>query len=212
MSARLALKEELDDLTHLAPVAGDACIPLEFPPVTFSGEFLDSDELTPELLDCLPLTGFELPLFPAPDDLIDDDPETSPSPTPPTPPSAAVTPAPVKEDPFLFFNNQAAPASSSAASTDSFMNLQVGGIGRFRSSARSLVSRLLFQKKQVDEDLKSSSPCSTDQVDLKCFSDDDEEMNKRAPYIPMSDDLPLFNTDELFLDFDLDSFPVLPQS
>ena len=65
----------------------------------------------------------------------------------------------------------------------------------------------LNQKKEVDEDLKSS-----DQTDLKCFSDDDEELNRRAPYIPMSDDLPLFNKDELFFDFDLDSFPILPQS
>lgn len=44
------------------------------------------------------------------------------------------------------------------------------------------------------------------------FSDDDEELIRRAPYIPMSDDLPLFNTDELFFDLDLDTFPILPHS
>lgn len=61
------------------------------------------------------------------------------------------------------------------------------------------------------------SPRPSDQTDLcseKKFSlsDDDEELSRRAPYIPMSDDLPLFDTSDLFMDFDLDSFPITPQS
>lgn len=107
-----ALKEELDDLTHLAPVAGDVCIPLEVTPITFP-DFFDSEELTPELLDCLPLAGFELPLLDAAHhDAVDCDGEE------PSPPSA--TPSAIKEDPFIFFNNQVPAASNSG---DLFVHL-----------------------------------------------------------------------------------------
>ena len=102
-------------------MAGDACIPLEFPPIAFPGDLFDSDELTPELLDCLPLTGFELPVFSPQSDLPDDEETEEKSPS-----SSADTTAPIKEDPFLFFNNQNASVSNNP--TDSFINVQVGPV------------------------------------------------------------------------------------
>lgn len=46
------------------------------------------------------------------------------------------------------------------------------------------------------------------------LTDDEEELNRRAPYIPMSesDDLPLFDPSELFSGMDLDCLPVLSPS
>lgn len=50
------LKEEPEDLTHLAPTAGDACIPLEENPFDVFGEFMLGDNycnLLPEEFDSL---------------------------------------------------------------------------------------------------------------------------------------------------------------
>ena len=62
-------KEEMDDLTHLAPTAGDSCIPLDLPTVVFPADYLmtfDPADLSPEVLDdCFPLAGFEFPILPS---------------------------------------------------------------------------------------------------------------------------------------------------
>ena len=42
------------------------------------------------------------------------------------------------------------------------------------------------------------------------LSDDEDELNRRAPYIPMNDEMPLFDPSELFSGLDLDCLPVLP--
>lgn len=46
------------------------------------------------------------------------------------------------------------------------------------------------------------------------LSDDDDELIRRAPYIPMTEneDLPLFDPSELFSGMDLDCLPVLSPS
>lgn len=45
---------------------------------------------------------------------------------------------------------------------------------------------------------------------LAVLTDDEEELNRRAPYIPMNDtdDLPIFDATELFCDLDLDTLPL----
>ena len=71
----LVLKEEPDDLTHLAPTAGDSCIPLEVPTTFALDELFDSADLSSDILDCFPLTGFEFSLGSMPyNDLADMDP------------------------------------------------------------------------------------------------------------------------------------------
>lgn len=52
------LKEEPEDLTHLAPTAGDVCIPLEDNPFDVFDQFILSDyNLLPEELDVLGPNG-----------------------------------------------------------------------------------------------------------------------------------------------------------
>lgn len=100
------LKEEPEDLTHLAPVAGDTCIPLEMPSI----DFFDADDFCPEMLDCLPLTGFELPMMSLSNEGMDGDDNAMDEQTEaecPIPPSA------IKQDPFIFFNVDAARMSDS---------------------------------------------------------------------------------------------------
>ena len=115
-------KEEPEDLTHLAPTAGDSCIPLEVPNVIFPAEFLQLDltDLTPDVLDCFPLTGFEFPslVLPAMELSNADVAESSPMAVSVTeevvdatrPASSLLSTTgsvdSFKEDPFLFFDAQ----------------------------------------------------------------------------------------------------------
>lgn len=109
----IVLKEEPEDLTHLAPIAGDTCIALDMPSLTFPSDLFDAEELTPEFLDCLPLTGFELPLLCAADDEVIEGSEDNAMDEPINCPAPSSS---IKEDPFIFFNIQTAPMS--ASSTD----------------------------------------------------------------------------------------------
>lgn len=60
----------------------------------------------------------------------------------------------------------------------------------------------------------SSSKDSQEETDLSVanMSDDDEELSRRAPFIPMNDDddLPIFDPTELFSGLDLDASILLP--
>lgn len=96
-------------MTHLAPTAGDTCIPLDLPSFPFLNGSFEGEEFMSELLECLPLTGFELPLLDTQDEVMDaEDQVIVETDNGPTPASAA------KEDPFIFFNIQSAPMSNSS--------------------------------------------------------------------------------------------------
>jgi hypothetical protein len=111
------LKEEPDDLTYLAPIAGDSCIPLDLPSVSFSADLFDSVVLTPEMLDCIPLTAFEFPILPYLDSVPVLDAE---EPTLKTESNENDVPeSPEATDPFLFLNFRTAPASQSSTDTSS---------------------------------------------------------------------------------------------
>jgi hypothetical protein len=96
------LKEEPEDLTHLAPVAGDSCIPLDMPSIAFPSDLFDVEQLTPEFFDCLPLTGFDIPLLIEPEELIEADDNGAIEPVDFTAPPVSIK----KEDPFIFFDGQ----------------------------------------------------------------------------------------------------------
>ncbi len=54
------LKEEPEDLTHLAPAAGDTCIPLELSTSFLSiNELLEEEDFPPDILECFPMTTFD---------------------------------------------------------------------------------------------------------------------------------------------------------
>lgn len=85
------------------------------PALTFPSDLYGVEELTPELFDCLPLTGFELPFANGADDMIEDAEENRIDES-----TGFADPPPLSiiEDPFIFFNNmQTAPMSN--GSTDS---------------------------------------------------------------------------------------------
>ena len=111
----VVLKEEPEDLTHLAPVAGDTCIPLEMPSI----DFFDADEFNPALLDCLPLSGFELPIMSLSDEAIEDD-DNAVDEQPELP-----IPSAIKEDPFIFFNMEADRMSASPIDASSPLHSDV---------------------------------------------------------------------------------------
>ncbi len=98
------MKEEPEDLTHLAPVAGDSCIPLELPSIAFPSDLFDVEQLTPEFFDCLPLTGFDIPLLIEPEEFIEADDNGAIEPADFSAPPVSIK----KEDPFIFFNDQSA--------------------------------------------------------------------------------------------------------
>ena len=98
------MKEEPDDLTHLAPVAGDICIPLDMPSIAFPNDLFDVEQLTPEFFDCLPLTGFDIPLLIEPEELIEADDNGAIEPADFSAPPVSIK----QEDPFIFFGNQSA--------------------------------------------------------------------------------------------------------
>ena len=53
-------KEEPEDLTHLAPAAGDTCIPLELSTSFLSiNELLEEEDFPPDMLECFPMTTFD---------------------------------------------------------------------------------------------------------------------------------------------------------
>lgn len=212
------LKEEPEDLTHLAPVAGDTCIALDLPSFTFPSDLFDVEELTPEFLDCLPLTGFELPLLCSSDEVMEEASEEVEHAM--DEPIDCPVPSSFKEDPFIFFNIQTAPVSVS--STDSPLSSAVSdGSYDYRVSFCQLVFYLQKRVNDFDEEFETSRPPSVIGTKLEhpvtppstlSFSDDEEELARRAPYISMneSDDLPLFDPSELFSGMDLECLPVLP--
>lgn len=127
-------KEEPEDLTHLAPTAGDSCIPLDVPNVIFPADFLQLDlvDLTPDVLDCFPLTGFEFPSPVLPMEL-GNDLSAAPVSSAASPPANNVaeesdgttsratssllsTSSAFKDDPFLFFGPQNVTCSSGSES------------------------------------------------------------------------------------------------
>ena len=112
---KTVLKEEPDDLTYLAPIAGDSCIPLDLPSVSFSADLFDSVVLTPEMLDCIPLTAFDFPILPDLDSIpvLDaDEPSLKTEST-----DNDIPESPEATDPCLYLNFRTAPGSRSSVET-----------------------------------------------------------------------------------------------
>ena len=102
-------------MTHLAPVAGDSCIPLDMPSIAFPGDLFDVEQLTPEFFDCLPLTGFDIPLLIEPEEFIEVDDNGAPT-------DFSAPPVSIKqEDPFIFFNQSETPLANSPSNISSLM-------------------------------------------------------------------------------------------
>lgn len=183
------LKEEPDDLTYLAPIAGDSCIPLDLPSVSFSADLFDSVVLTPEMLDCIPLTAFDFPILPDLDSIpvLDaDEPSLKTEST-----DNDIPESPEATDPCLYLNFRTAPGSRSSVETPFSPSSEEG---------------------KYTSDEMCPSPESMPRSVERTLSDDDEEMKIRAPFIPMSDDeeLSVFDPAQLFSDLDLDHLSVSP--
>uniref|UniRef100_A0A0N8B4K9 Hypoxia-inducible factor 1-alpha n=1 Tax=Daphnia magna TaxID=35525 RepID=A0A0N8B4K9_9CRUS len=192
------LKEEPEDLTHLAPVAGDTCIPLDMPSISFPGDIFDVEQLTPEFFDCLPLTGFDIPLLMESEQWIASDGSGAMESV-----DFSVPPVIKQEDPFIFFNSETPLPSSSSNMSSPMASSSQGN-----------------EDYEIDYRIDVASPSFMDETFMACSSlkssksplEDEDELDRRAPYISMneSDDLPLFDPSELFSGLDLECLPMLP--
>jgi len=185
------LKEEPDDLTYLAPIAGDSCIPLDLPSINFASDLFDPSDLTPELLDCIPLTALEFPIL-LPNNYQQLEIDNPMSATSTNSAESERIDSPQQNDPFLYLNFRTAPQSLS--STD---------ISSLESNENNNYSSSDLSATEVE-----SMPRSVEQP----LTDDEEELGKRAPFIPMSDDedLSTFDPSQLFSNIDLDYMPISP--
>jgi hypothetical protein len=74
------------------------------PSIAFPSDLFDVEQLTPEFFDCLPLTGFDIPLLIEPEELIEADDNGAIEPADFSAPPVSIK----REDPFIFFDNQSA--------------------------------------------------------------------------------------------------------
>jgi len=205
---------EPDDLTHLAPIAGDCCIPLEIPANLALCDLFDAADLSPEMLDCLPLTGFEFPVPPLTDDDVvemnitvdarscsaaSDHHDLRPA----APASSAAAAA-------------AAAAASLAASQFQFRQLQ----SSFSDSSSPFTPddgcrSASASEEEEEEDIQhSTSAMGVSLINLNIDSsnsrkmttflpmNEEEELETRAPFIPMGDDLPIFDPTDILIEMD----------
>ncbi|XP_057377144.1 hypoxia-inducible factor 1-alpha-like isoform X2 [Daphnia carinata] len=192
------LKEEPEDLTHLAPVAGDTCIPLDMPSVSFPSDLFDVEQLTPEFFDCLPLTGFDIPLLMESEQWIASDGSGAIEPV-----DFCVPPVIKQEDPFIFFNSET-PLPSSSSNVSSPLASSSPDKEDYEIDYRMTVTSPSF----MDDTFMACSALKSSKSPLE----EEDELDRRAPYISMneSDDLPLFDPSELFCGLDLECLPLLP--
>nr|CAG4645455.1 EOG090X0484 [Lynceus sp. MCZ IZ 141354] len=173
------LKEEPEDLTHLAPTAGDACIPLDFPTINL-GDLLNDVSLPSSSLECLPLTGFD---FPFSTECAEEEIEKN---------SVCVSTSRIfNQDPYLLdfkavrtnntgFMETEIMSPMSSTSTDTFDDY----VGALDSPTQA---ELCFKALDLEPPLsKAATPKGATGFD---------DMDMRAPYIPMGDmdDSPLLD-------------------
>ena len=110
-------------------MAGDSCIPLDLPSITFASDLFDATDLTPELLDCIPLTAFEYPLLlpnmSSSNQIENDDPCMSASST--NSADNDMLGSPEQNDPFLYIHFRTAPQSRSSSDISSPESSEVLG-------------------------------------------------------------------------------------
>ncbi|XP_011306548.1 uncharacterized protein [Fopius arisanus] len=164
------LKDEPEDLTHLAPTPGDVCVPLEDTP--FLSDMLDDFILGNEVY-CPLLSPSLPPDLPSGPDLSDDTDKTD---TLVDPLNASIA----ETDPF-FYKDTTSPGCSQKSESGLLTPVLSGS-----PSPQSLDSSL---RSPGDDSTPLGSAISEDDMLMLSINDviADEELALRAPYIPMSD-------------------------
>ncbi|XP_015109225.1 hypoxia-inducible factor 1-alpha isoform X2 [Diachasma alloeum] len=166
------LKDEPEDLTHLAPTPGDVCVPLEDTP--FLSDMLDEFILGNEVY-CPLLSPSLPPELPSGSELSDDSDKSPESLVEPLETSIGDT------DPFFYKDTSPSPGSIQK-SNSGLLTPVLGSSPGSQSQDSSLRS-------PGDDSTPLGSAISEDDMLMLSINDviADEELALRAPYIPMSD-------------------------
>lgn len=202
------LKDEPEDLTHLAPTAGDVCVPLEGP---LEGPYLgdmfddfmlsDNDNYCPLLGDDNSNSKFFL--------YRDNDP--TPGELSPTRHSRLLlspTLSPTLSSALSEVSSRCQVSHASVPRTTTtltllgsswpFLAIAVANVVRFQSPGDCSLPSLCSPSRAVDLDdnMNSFMSLSVD-TGMTSLSDTDDDLSLRAPYIPMGEDLPLIMSNDL---------------
>lgn len=181
------LKDEPEDLTHLAPTAGDVCVPLEDPP--FLSDMLDefileNDNYCPLLSPGLPT---ELRVSEIGDSLKESELEESLR-------NGELGESLADSDPFMYRDSPSPCSASPNLLSPALSKVSQSSLDYLTGNRKTrLIPSILFQSPGSIDSLCSPSGSggglSEDEMLMLSISDvlADDELALRAPYIPMSD-------------------------
>lgn len=175
------LKDEPDDLTHLAPTAGDECVSLDAPKYIFDDIFMEHLCGSSLVGDLEPMCDEEVLLIP----------------------DAQKQTTPLTNDPFLCNRQQQKNVTPfKSLCQDSLVGSSMtSSINKIELSPASLDSGCLSSTNSPSHSIYSLGS-NTTELD---FEMDGDEFTRRAPFIPMGDgDDFLFCPEDRILDFNLD--------